>query len=273
TFLLDESLESLKRIHEVEEAMDNREEWNRQSQEEQQSRQRHMANDERHCKSYLTLASETLDMFHYLTADVKAPFLRGEIVDRLAAMLNYNLQQLVGSKCNQLKVKAADKYGWEPKRLLSQLIDIYIHLFSPKFFEAISNDERSYSKELFEKAAARLDKSKIKCRYEIEQFLRISSEVEQIRRTNNELDFSDAPEEFKDALMDTLMEDPVILPSGNVVDRSVIVRHLLNSHTDPFNRQPLTEEELVSATELKLRIDNWRKSKLNSSRSSSLNSK
>ena len=37
-----------------------------------------------------------------------------------------------------------------------------------------------------------------------------------------------APEEFKDALMDTVMSDPVILPtSGHVVDRSTIIRHLL----------------------------------------------
>jgi hypothetical protein len=46
--------------------------------------------------------------------------------------------------------------------------------------------------------------------------------------------------------MDTLMIDPVKLPSGVVMDRSIIARHLLNSQTDPFNRQPLTEEELVS---------------------------
>jgi ubiquitin conjugation factor E4 B len=44
--------------------------------------------------------------------------------------------------------------------------------------------------------------------------------------------------------MDTLMEDPVILPSGKVMDRPVIIRHLLNSSTDPFNRQPLSEDML-----------------------------
>lgn len=55
---------------------------------------------------------------------------------------------------------------------------------------------------------------------------------------------SDAPDEFKDPLMDTLMTDPVLLPSGQVMDRPVIMRHLLNSSTDPFNRQPLTEEML-----------------------------
>lgn len=49
-----------------------------------------------------------------------------------------------------------------------------------------------------------------------------------------------------DPLMDTLMTDPVILPSGNIMDRSIILRHLLNSPTDPFNRQPLTESMLES---------------------------
>ena len=48
-----------------------------------------------------------------------------------------------------------------------------------------------------------------------------------------------------DPLMDTLMSDPVLLPtSGNIMDRPIIMRHLLNSQTDPFNRMPLTEEEL-----------------------------
>ena len=48
-----------------------------------------------------------------------------------------------------------------------------------------------------------------------------------------------------DPLMDTLMEDPVKLPtSGNIMDRAIITRHLLNSSTDPFNRQVLTEDML-----------------------------
>jgi len=70
---------------------------------------------------------------------------------------------------------------------------------------------------------------------------------------------ADAPDEFKDPLMDTLMSDPVVLPSGTVMDRAIITRHLLNSCTDPFNRQPLTEDMLVPNIELKQRIDAWRK--------------
>jgi ubiquitin conjugation factor E4 B len=58
--------------------------------------------------------------------------------------------------------------------------------------------------------------------------------------------------------MDTLMSDPVQLPSGVIIDRPVIVRHLLNTSQDPFNRQDLTVDMLVPATELKNRIEAWK---------------
>lgn len=41
------------------------------------------------------------------------------------------------------------------------------------------------------------------------------------------------------------MTDPVRLPSGEIMDRIVITRHLLNSATNPFNRLPLTLDQLV----------------------------
>lgn len=57
--------------------------------------------------------------------------------------------------------------------------------------------------------------------------------------------------------MDTLMTDPVMLPSGNIMDRSIILRHLLNSPTDPFNRQPLTESMLESGNPTFMRFNQW----------------
>jgi hypothetical protein len=43
---------------------------------------------------------------------------------------------------------------------------------------------------------------------------------------------ADAPDEFLDPLLSTLMRDPVRLPtSGNIVDRSTIAQHLLNDET------------------------------------------
>ena len=47
----------------------------------------------------------------------------------------------------------------------------------------------------------------------------------------------EAPEEFWDPIMATIMDDPVILPtSSTTVDRATIMRHLLSDPNDPFNR-------------------------------------
>ena len=86
----------------------------------------------------------------------------------------------------------------------------------------------------------------LKSQHKTDSFRIMTRSVEQILETRKqlEIDFSDAPNEYKDPLMDTIMEDPVYLPSGHIMDRSVIMRHLLNTSTDPFNRQPLTEDML-----------------------------
>lgn len=107
-----------------------------------------------------------------------------------------------------------------------------------------------------------------------------------VANKQSEDEYADAPDEFRDPLMDTLMSDPVLLPSGTFMDRSIITRHLLNSSTDPFNRQHLTEDLLLpgergvtgrvcteivigeffpfAATELKERIIQWKKEKAKS---------
>ena len=52
-----------------------------------------------------------------------------------------------------------------------------------------------------------------------------------------------------DPMMFELMEDPVLLPtSGKVMDRKHIMRHLLSTPNDPFNRMTLTEEMLKPGT-------------------------
>merc|ERR1712227_826358 len=99
-------MDALKRIHEVQEEMADSKKWSEQSQETQQTRMRNLNQDERQCRSYLTLARETVDMFHYLTQDIQTPFLRPELADRLAAMLDHVLEQLTnGPKCKNSKVK------------------------------------------------------------------------------------------------------------------------------------------------------------------------
>ncbi|XP_045338050.1 ubiquitin conjugation factor E4 B isoform X2 [Leopardus geoffroyi] len=154
TFLLDESLESLKRIHEVQEEMKNKDQWDQ---------------------------------------------LPRELGPRLAAMLNFNLQQLCGPKCRDLKVENPEKYGFEPKKLLDQLTDIYLQLDCARFAKAIADDQRSYSKELFEEVISKMRKAGIKSTIAIEKFKLLAEKVEEIvaKNARAEIDYSDAPDEFR----------------------------------------------------------------------------
>ena len=42
------------------------------------------------------------------------------------------------------------------------------------------------------------------------------------------------------------------------MDRASITRHLLSNTTDPFNKQPLSADQLVPHTELKAKIEAWK---------------
>lgn len=43
-----------------------------------------------------------------------------------------------------------EKYNWEPRWLLSHLIDLYLHLDSDMLAEALAKDQRSFSMDTFE---------------------------------------------------------------------------------------------------------------------------
>jgi Kip1 ubiquitination-promoting complex protein 1 len=88
---------------------------------------------------------------------------------------------------------------------------------------------------------------------------RVRTTREDVERAQETEDARSIPDEFIDPIMQTVMTDPVTLPgSGQVCDRTTIRRHLLGDRTDPFNRSPLDETMLVSADELRKKIEKWR---------------
>ena len=72
----------------------------------------------------------------------------------------------------------------------------------------------------------------------------------------NDIDDSEIPENYLDPMMCEIMTDPVKLPkSDNIIDRLTIRKHLLSDKTDPFNRAPLKEEDLIEMPDLKKEIE------------------
>ncbi|KAG0669980.1 Ubiquitin conjugation factor E4 [Kluyveromyces marxianus] len=267
TFLLDEGLSTLAEVHNLQHELENRSKGLPPSREEDtQELQSRLKSAERQAKSSCGLSEKSLVLFNIFTNHIPEAFASAEIVDRLAAMLDYNLEMLVGSKCRELKVKDLSKYQFNPKTLLQTLATIYINLANePDFVAAVARDGRSFNKELFKKAVHILSvKTGLFSEEKSRKLLNFAEEADKMRlqEEQEDLEMNDAPDEFLDPLMYTIMNDPVILPTSKVtIDRSTIKAHLLSDSTDPFNRSPLKLEDVIPNEELKRRIAEFKKSK------------
>ena len=215
-------------------------------------------------KSYMQLTNETIAMLKMFTEALADAFTTPEVVQRLADMMDYNLDSLTGKKQKELKVDNPQQYGFVPGLLLSDLTSIYLNLKDKtNFHHAIARDGRSYKPFNFENAARILTNSALKSPKELKEWNELAAVIAKVKEEMEEedLELGEPPDEFVDPLLATIMEDPVILPmSRTVIDRSTIRQHLLSDPVDPFNRAPLKIEDVIPDTELKARIQEWKDS-------------
>ncbi|KAI9801299.1 MAG: hypothetical protein M1833_002869 [Piccolia ochrophora] len=261
TFVLDESLSAFVKINDVTRELQspNLEQTMRSEKEEL------LAELESRAKNFMQLTNETMSMLKLFTKALADSFTMREIVQRLADMLDYNLDAMVGPKSSNLNVPKKKEYGFEPIVLLSEIVDVFINLMDkPTFIEAVARDGRSYKPENFEKATGILKKYSPKAPEELAKWTKVGERVKKAKELDAqaEEDLGEIPDEFLDPLLFTLMEDPVILPtSKTTVDMSTIRSHLLSDPNDPFNRAPLTIEDVVPNTDLKSQIEAFKAEK------------
>eukprot|EP00262_Sarcandra_glabra_P015914 TRINITY_DN5017_c0_g1_i1.p1 TRINITY_DN5017_c0_g1~~TRINITY_DN5017_c0_g1_i1.p1 ORF type:complete len:269 (+),score=54.61 TRINITY_DN5017_c0_g1_i1:40-807(+) len=247
----------------MEAEMSNSTEWERRPAQERQERTRRFHSQENIIRIDMKLANEDVGMLAFTSEQITAPFLLPEMVERVANMLNYFLLQLVGPQRRALSLKDPEKYEFRPKKLLKQIVDIYVHLARGDkeniFPAAISKDGRSYNEQLFAAAADVLRKIGEDGRM-IHEFVELGAKakIAASEAMDTEAALGDIPDDFLDPIQYTLMKDPVILPSSRItVDRPVIQRHLLSDNSDPFNRSHLTQDMLIPNVELKARIEEF----------------
>ena len=121
-------------------------------------------------------------------------------------------------------------------------------------------DERSYSPSNFNKAV-RVLSTGVMSPADLEKLEAFANKCLEVKAQDQEeeAELGEVPDEFCDEITAEIMSDPVRLPSGKVVDRPTIARHLLSDETDPFNRQRCTLEMCIEDVELRERIQAFRK--------------
>jgi ubiquitin conjugation factor E4 B len=263
-------MQKLPEIKSAQEQMKNTTEWGRLTEEQQTQISSRLEESEREVKHALPLCNKTLQMFQYLNtdADIRNLFLLDELCPRLVAMLLHVLTKLVGSKGLELKVDNPEQYEFKPKEMLRDLCAIFA-LFATSTQFPIECAKAGCNPTLLKSAVKTCQRLNLLGTGNTEAmaaFASLPALVENALKVvgADEALLADAPDEYLDEILATFMNDPVILPSGHIVDRSTITQHLLNDAIDPFSREPMSLDDIKPATELKNKMMVWLEGKRNS---------
>ncbi|XP_020840437.1 ubiquitin conjugation factor E4 A isoform X1 [Phascolarctos cinereus] len=258
-FLLDEAIQYLSKIK-IQQIERDQGEWDNLSPEARREKEASLQMFGQLARFHNIMSNETIGTLAFLTSEIKSLFVHPFLAERIISMLNYFLQHLVGPKMGALKVKDFSEFDFKPQQLVSDICNIYLNLGDEENFCAtVPKDGRSYSPMLFAQTVRVLKKIN-KPGNMIVAFSNLAEKIKSLAdlQQQEEETYADACDEFLDPIMSTLMSDPVMLPSSRVtVDRSTIARHLLSDQTDPFNRSPLTMDQIRPNTELKEKIQRW----------------
>jgi ubiquitin conjugation factor E4 B len=264
TYVLDESFTAFTQIHDLTKELrsppEDLDANERQEKEEKLSAAKDKA------KGYMQLTNETVAMLKLFTEALGDSFTKKEVVVRLAHMLDYNLEALVGPKKANLKVENPGEYGWNPRQMLSEIADVYLNLKDKRsFVDSVATDGRSYRPEYFATAMQIMQKFALKAPEQLQDWENLAERIKSAKEEAEieEADLGDIPDEYMDPLLATLMEDPVILPtSKQVLDRSTVASHLLSDPHDPFNRMPLSLDQVIPNDSLREEIQKWKADRL-----------
>ena len=200
------------------------------------------------------------------TEDCRKAFMSDVNLTSFVEGINYALDLMVSQKSNKIKVNNPKEYFFEPKEITAELVACYAYMGKyEKFVNQVVVDPRSYKNANFQKVLALIRRMKIIVPGDLAKEFESFSNKWKDAFEENQLKASfmdDAPDEFVDQLFCVLMETPVELPSGNIIDLGQLKKHLLNDPTDPYTRSPLKIEDVKPLPELKARIDQFREEKL-----------
>lgn len=203
TYVLDESFSAFITIHDTQvELLRNGSTMEPAVREEKEQQ---LAAAQRNAKSYMQLTNETVAMLKLFTEALADSFTMPEIVQRLADMLDYNLDAMVGTKSSSLRVDNLQEYGFNPRALLSEIVDVYLNLTDKdNFVVAVARDGRSYKPSNFEKAAEILRKWALKSPEDLDKWETLQKKIKMAKELDEqaEEDLGEIPDEFLGKWMD-----------------------------------------------------------------------
>ena len=164
------------------------------------------------------------------------------IVEKFVNIINNNISRILGKNKLKSEIRMPSTCNFDKNKLLDYYIDILNYIFgqtlSKNIIKYIKCDTRCYTRENYINMINTIKDNDIK-----KNILNIL--VNSIDKYDNKFDIQEIPDELCDPLLSTLIEEPIEVPSSDIiVDKNSIYIHLMSSNTNPFNRDKLTIEDL-----------------------------
>ena len=211
TFVLDESLTAFTQIHNLQQELKHSADMEQNVRSEKEEA---LLQAQGKAKSYMQLTNETVAMLKLFTEALADSFTMPEIVQRLADMLDYNLDAMVGPKSRDLVVEKPQDYSFEPKVLLSEIVDVYLNLKDKEsFVYAVARDGRSYKPANLDQAARVLTKFALKSGEELAAWRALGEKFRRAKEADDqaEEDMGEIPDEFLGASAQLVVYDTFCL--------------------------------------------------------------
>lgn len=196
TYVLDESLSSFLKIHNLQQQLAHPESLTEQEKTEKESA---LSDAQGKAKNFMVLTNEGVAMLKLFTETLADAFTMPEVVQRLADMLDYNLDAMVGPKSSQLKVHSPEEYHFNPKMLLAEIVDVYLNLRQKESFViAVARDGRSYKPANFDTATTILKRWFLKSPRELTDWQALGEKFKKAKELDDqaEEDLGEIPDEF-----------------------------------------------------------------------------
>lgn len=185
SFLLDDSLGRLMDIRQLQLAMEDTVEWNKQDEIIKQEREAYFRGQENAARGFLGSALASLELLNLTCQDAAIALSYARSSDtrkRLGAMLLHFFEILCGPKMSNLKVKNPEKYNFSPKDLLRRIAKIALALSDEVDVQKELAADIDYNPGIMEKACQILSRDEsIVSRAESDKFSKFCSSVAQFK--------------------------------------------------------------------------------------------
>jgi hypothetical protein len=199
---------------------------------------------------------ELIDLLNQITLYFNKAFIEEHTVKNIVTCFNHILYVLLTKKPNIMKINDRTLYDYHPNKTIKSILFLYAKLNSTTIVHLLSKCN-CLKPTHYKKVLNIITKDKCEETYTSFRFKYMIQLIEE-KRESTIKNKKDIPEKFIDPITCEIMENPVKLPSSEmVVDRITIMNVMQNSKLDPYDRTTLTEDMLIDMKELKEEIDNF----------------